>query len=131
MTTEERAQRLADLHETGDLLVLPTVWDVWSARVAVDAGFEGLTIGSHPVADAIGSSDGEYMDFAVYLAVSKRIIDSVDVPVNVTAHPVNGHGAGDFAALAALGVRRVTFGPLWQMWLATSSADQLAAWRSV
>ncbi|NLC98587.1 MAG: isocitrate lyase/phosphoenolpyruvate mutase family protein, partial [Actinomycetales bacterium] len=60
-----------------------------------------------------------------------RLVQAVDVPVNVTAHPLNGHGAGDFAALAALGVRRVTFGPLWQMWLAARSADKLAAWRKV
>lgn len=253
MTTQQRAQRLADLHESGNTIVLPTVWDTFSARVAVAAGFEALTIGSHPVADAIGSSDGENMDLAEYLAVSKRIIDSVDVPVsidvesgydlapaelierlleagaaganiedvvhsdnkrfrdrhehvdyiaaarqaadaagvafvingrtdavksgahvfadplaeaearialmeqagaravypvglttaeqvgrlvqavnvplNVTAHPVNGHGAGHLAALKELGARRVTFGPLWQMWLAASSAEALAAWR--
>ena len=49
-----RATTLAVLHESGELTVLPTVWDTWSARVAADAGFKGLTVGSHPVADAIG-----------------------------------------------------------------------------
>ena len=46
-----RAQRLADLHATQRPLVLPTVWDAWSARTAVNAGFAALTIGSHPLAD--------------------------------------------------------------------------------
>lgn len=247
-----RATALAELHQSGAVAVLPTVWDTWSARVAADAGFAGLTVGSHPVADAIGSADGENMDFSEYLGVVKRIADAVDVPVsadvesgyglepaelisrlldagavganiedvvhregkrvrerqehadyiagarraadeagvafvvngrtdavklgtdvfadplaeaearitlmedagarsvypvglstadqvtrlvqavtipvNVTAHPVKGHGAGDLAALKGLGVRRVTFGPLWQMWLAQVSADQLTAW---
>ncbi|KAA0919355.1 isocitrate lyase/phosphoenolpyruvate mutase family protein [Dietzia sp. ANT_WB102] len=247
-----RATTLAELHESGAMVVLPTVWDTWSARVAADAGFPGLTVGSHPVADAIGSADGEKMDFSEYLGVVKRITDSVDVPVsadvesgyglepaelisrlldagavganiedvvhregkrvrdrqehadyiagarraadeagvtfvingrtdavklgtdvfvdplaeaearislmedagaravypvglttadqvtrlvqavtipvNVTAHPVKGHGAGDLAVLKGLGVRRVSFGPLWQMWLAAVSADQLAGW---
>ena len=35
-------------------VVLPTVWDAWSAKLAVDAGFAALTVGSHPVADSIG-----------------------------------------------------------------------------
>ena len=250
-----RANEMAALHESGDLVVLPTVWDTWSAGVAAGAGFHGLTVGSHPVADAIGSADGEKMDFTEYLEVVRRIADSVDIPVsadvesgyglepaeliarlleagavganiedvvhgedkrvrdrqehadyiagarraaddagvpfvingrtdavklgtevfsdplaeaearitlmeqagaravypvglssadqvtrlvgavsipvNVTAHPVKGHGAGDLAALRALGVRRVTFGPLWQMWLAETSAGQLANWIAV
>lgn len=247
-----RARELADRHGSGELVVLPTVWDTWSARVAVDAGAVGLTIGSHPVADAIGSADGENMDFGEYLAVVARITASVDVPVsvdvesgyglppaelvtrllevgaaganiedvvhgegrrvrdrqehadyiavarrtaddagvefvlngrtdavklgtdtfadpvdeaeerlklmedagaravypvglstadqvsrlvqavtvplNVTAHPVDGHGVGDLAAMRALGVRRVSFGPLWQKWLGNISDEKLADW---
>lgn len=251
-TLSERAHTLAEAHDSGHTVVLPTVWDTWSARIAADAGFTGLTVGSHPVADAIGSADGENMDFTDYLAVVRRIVDSVEVPVsvdvesgyglepaelihrllevgavganiedvvhsqnkrvrepqehadyigaarmaadeagltfvingrtdavklgagvfadpvqqaaermqlmeqagaravypvglttsdqvarlvdavsiavNVTAHPVDGHGAGDLNALKNLGVRRITFGPLWQKWLTDSSADQLSTW---
>src|SRR5699024_1126374 len=39
--------------------------------------------GSHPVADSLGSADGENMDLTEYLGVVKRITDSVDVPVSV------------------------------------------------
>lgn len=247
-----RAKALADRHASGELVVLPTVWDTWSARVAVQAGAVGLTVGSHPVADAIGSADGENMEFAEYLAVVSRITSAVEVPVsvdvesgyglrpaelvnrlleagaaganiedvvhregkrvrdrrehaeyiaaarsaaddagvefvlngrtdavklgtgtfddpvaeaeerlklmedagarsvypvglttadqvsrlvqavtvplNVTVHPVKGHGAGDLEALRGLGVRRASFGPLWQMWLGEVSTDQLAGW---
>ncbi|AZN30737.1 isocitrate lyase/phosphoenolpyruvate mutase family protein [Flaviflexus salsibiostraticola] len=250
-TIEERARNLADQHESGDLVILPTAWDTWSARVAADAGFTGLTIGSHPVADAIGSADGEQMDFDEYLGVIERIVRSVDVPVsadvesgyglpggdlinrlievgavganiedvvhregrrvrdraehaeyiaaareaavsagipfvingrtdamklgdvfedpleeaaermrlmeqagarsvypvglrtadevrqlvgavsvpvNVTAHPVEMHGAGDVATLRELGARRVSFGPKWQAWLGEVSAKQFENW---
>lgn len=247
-----RARALAEWHGSGELVVLPTVWDTWSAQVAVDAGAVGLTVGSHPVADAIGSSDGENMDFAEYLSVVSgisaaagvpvsvdvesgygldpaelitrlleagaaganiedvvhgegkrvrdrrehadyiaaareaadaagvdfvingrtdavklgtgtfddpvgeaearitmmedagaravypvglstadevsRLVQAVTVPLNVTAHPVNGHGAGDLESLRGLGVRRVSFGPLWQKWLGEVSAGELAGW---
>ena len=85
-----RATTLAELHESGELTVLPTVWDTWSARVAADAGFKGLTVGSHPVADAIGSADGEKMDFSEYLRVVKRITDAVSVPVSADVE--SGYG---------------------------------------
>lgn len=247
-----RAKELADRHGSGELVVLPTVWDTWSALTAVAAGAVGLTVGSHPVADAIGSADGENMDLGDYLRVVSAIVGAVEVPVsvdvesgyglapaelvgrvleagavgvniedvvhgegkrvrdrqehadyiaaaraaadeagvdlvingrtdavklgtdtfadpvaeaeariklmedagaravypvglstadqvsrlvqavtiplNVTAHPVNGHGAGDIDALRGLGVRRVSFGPLWQKWLGETSAQQLSGW---
>ena len=44
-------------------MILPTVWDAWSAALAVDAGFAALTVGSHPVADSVGKPDGEGMSF--------------------------------------------------------------------
>lgn len=248
------AQKLADLHESGSTVVLPTVWDTFSAKIAVEAGFSALTIGSHPVAEAIGSADGEQMDLKQYLEHSQRIIEAagvpvsvdvesgyglpaseligrlldigaaganiedvvhregkrvreaeehadyiaaarqeadaagvafvingrtdalklgtsvfadpvaeavtrvklmeqagarsvypvalssaeqvselvaaVNIPVNVTAHPVNGHAVGQLAQLTELGVRRVSFGPLWQMWLAQASAPVLEQWIS-
>ena len=249
----QRGSTLVDLHRSGEIVVLPTVWDAWSAKLAVDAGFHGLTVGSHPVADAIGSADGEQMDLADYLRQVRLIAESVDVPVsadvesgyglsaadligrvidagavgvniedtvhsengrvrelaehadyigaavaaaeqagvpfvvngrtdalkhgtdvfadplaeavarsvamadagalsvypvglpdavavgklvgavdvavNVTADPVKGHPAGDLPTLRSLGVRRVSFGPLWQMALAESAAEMVKHWR--
>ena len=56
-----RAHQLLELHHAGTTLVLPTVWDAWSARAVVAAGFPALTIGSHPLADSRGQSDNEGM----------------------------------------------------------------------
>jgi len=53
---QQRAAVLLALHQPGNPVVLPTVWDAWSAKLAVDAGFSALTVGSHPVADSIRSS---------------------------------------------------------------------------
>jgi 2-methylisocitrate lyase-like PEP mutase family enzyme len=80
---KERAQTLLALHQRGNPVVLPTVWDAWSARLAVDAGFAALTIGSHPMADSVGKADREGMTFGDVVTRVKQITASVDVPVSV------------------------------------------------
>ena len=35
---KDRAEALLALHQPGNPVILPTVWDAWSARLAVDAG---------------------------------------------------------------------------------------------
>ncbi|MCX6395133.1 MAG: isocitrate lyase/phosphoenolpyruvate mutase family protein [Propionibacteriales bacterium] len=78
-----KAQALLALHQPGNPGVLPTVWDAWSANVAVTAGFSGLTVGSHPLADSIGRPDGEGMSFDELTTRVTQITGSVDVPVSV------------------------------------------------
>lgn len=80
---EQRAKAFLELHRPGDPVVLPTVWDAWSARLAVDAGFAALTVGSHPVADSIGRADNEGMTFDELLTRVAQITEAVDVPVSV------------------------------------------------
>ncbi|MFD4135338.1 isocitrate lyase/phosphoenolpyruvate mutase family protein [Streptomyces goshikiensis] len=82
-TIAQRAQRLKQLHAEYKPLVLPTVWDVWSARTAADAGFPALTIGSHPLAESRGAEDHEGQTFEEVLAAVRPIIAAVDVPVSV------------------------------------------------
>lgn len=79
----QRAAAFLALHQPGNPVVLPTVWDVWSAKLAVDAGFAALTIGSKPVAESRGKSDGEGMSFAEVLRRVRQITDAVDVPVSL------------------------------------------------
>jgi 2-methylisocitrate lyase-like PEP mutase family enzyme len=80
---KERAEALLALHQPGNPVVLPTVWDAWSARLAVDAGFAALTVGSHPLADSLGKPDQEGMTFDDVLSRVKEITTAVDVPVSV------------------------------------------------
>lgn len=77
-----RAQQLLDLHHSGTTLVLPTVWDAWSANAVVAAGFPALTIGSHPLADSRGQGDAGAMSLDDALDGIRRITASVDVPVS-------------------------------------------------
>jgi 2-methylisocitrate lyase-like PEP mutase family enzyme len=82
-TIAERATTLLELHRPGNPVILPTVWDAWSARLATDAGFAALTVGSHPLADSIGKPDGEGMSFDDVLTRVAQITAAVDVPVSV------------------------------------------------
>ncbi|CAM5402688.1 phosphonomutase [Streptomyces spiroverticillatus] len=96
--TVERAQRLAQLHADHKPLVLPTVWDSWSARVAADAGFPALTIGSHPLADSRGAEDHEGQTFEEVLAAVRPIVAAVDVPVSVDLEAGYGQEPADLIA---------------------------------
>lgn len=82
-TPAERATTLLELHRPGNPVVLPTVWDAWSARLATGAGFVALTVGSHPMADSIGKPDNEGMSFDDVLTRVAQITAAVDVPVSV------------------------------------------------
>lgn len=89
---ESKANVLLALHRPGDPVVLPTVWDAWSANLAVAAGFSALTLGSHPVADSVGRADGEGMTFTELLTRVRQITGAVDVPVSVDIE--SGYGLG-------------------------------------
>ncbi|MDT0386173.1 isocitrate lyase/PEP mutase family protein [Streptomyces dubilierae] len=94
-TTVERAQSLKKLHAQYKPLVLPTVWDVWSARTAVAAGFPALTVGSHPLADSRGADDHEGQTFEEVLTAVRPIIAAVDVPVSVDLEAGYGQKPAD------------------------------------
>lgn len=87
---QERAAALLALHVPGNPVILPTVWDAWSATLAVDAGFAALTVGSHPVADSVGKPDGEGMSFDDLTTRVAQITSAVDVPISVDAE--SGYG---------------------------------------
>lgn len=82
-TLESKAKALLALHRPGDPVVLPTVWDAWSANLAVAAGFPALTMGSHPVADSVGRADNEGMTYTELLTRVRQVTAAVDVPVSV------------------------------------------------
>ena len=87
---QERAAALKALHVPGNPVILPTVWDAWSAKLAVEAGFAALTVGSHPVADSVGKADGEGMSFDDLTTRVTQITGVVDVPISVDVE--SGYG---------------------------------------
>jgi 2-methylisocitrate lyase-like PEP mutase family enzyme len=97
---QERATALLTAHQPGNPVVLPTVWDAWSAKLAVGAGFAALTVGSHPVAESIGKPDGEGMSFDDLLTRVRQITAAVEVPVSVDIE--SGYGEAPARLVAGL-----------------------------
>jgi 2-methylisocitrate lyase-like PEP mutase family enzyme len=87
------ADDLLALHKPGEPVVLPTVWDAWSARIAAAAGFRGLTVGSHPLAESIGRPDGEGASFTEVTTRVAQITAAVDLPVSVDIESGYGQSA--------------------------------------
>ncbi|GGF19400.1 isocitrate lyase/PEP mutase family protein [Williamsia phyllosphaerae] len=79
----QKATTLLELHKPGTPVILPTVWDAWSANLALSAGFSALTVGSHPISDSIGKSDNEGLTFDEVLTRIKQITAAVDLPISV------------------------------------------------
>jgi 2-methylisocitrate lyase-like PEP mutase family enzyme len=92
------AKTLGELHGQGRPLVLPTVWDAWSARTSVAAGFSALTIGSHPLADSRGEEDHEGQSFEGVVDAARRIVKAVRVPISLDLESGYGQNPADLIA---------------------------------
>ncbi|MFC7625476.1 isocitrate lyase/phosphoenolpyruvate mutase family protein [Microlunatus sp. GCM10028923] len=83
-TLKAQADRLRDLH-SGELLVLPNVWDAGSAKVVAEAGFPAVATASAAVTEMLGYPDGEGAPWQEMFAAAGRIAAAVPVPMTVDA----------------------------------------------
>ncbi len=95
-TQAQQAERFRALHTGPRLLVLPNAWDAISARLIEEAGFPAIATSSAGVAWALGYADGERISRGEMLAVVRRIVLGVRIPV--TADVEAGYGATPEAA---------------------------------
>jgi 2-methylisocitrate lyase-like PEP mutase family enzyme len=79
-----KAERLRELH-SGELLVLPNVWDAASATVVADAGGRAVATASAAISAMLGYPDGEGAPWAEMFAAAGRVARAVPVPVTVDA----------------------------------------------
>jgi 2-methylisocitrate lyase-like PEP mutase family enzyme len=94
MPNSERAQKaeaFRKMHLEGDILLLPNVWDVASARIIESAGFPAIATSSAGIAFAQGFPDGQKIPAERMLAVIAEISKAVQVPV--TADVEAGYGS--------------------------------------
>lgn len=96
--THAAAERFRALHHQSTPVVLANVWDVASARIVEEAGFEALATTSAGVAWALGYPDGQRISRAEMLAAVARITKAVRVPVTADLEAGYGPTPDDAAA---------------------------------
>ena len=84
MDLKDRAVRLRELH-SGEMLVLPNVWDAASATVVAEAGFPVVATASNAISAMLGYPDGEGAPWQEMFAAAGRVARAVSVPVTVDA----------------------------------------------
>ncbi len=100
---QARAQKLQQLHQGPEVLVLLNPWDRLSARLFAGLpGCQALATTSSGIAAALGYPDGETAPLDRLLAVVREIVEAVDVPVTVDFEA----GYGETAEQVAENVRR-------------------------
>jgi 2-methylisocitrate lyase-like PEP mutase family enzyme len=83
MSQKNKALAFANMHRSGDPVVLYNIWDAGSARAIVDAGAPCVATGSWSVAAAQGFADGEKIPIDLLATIAARIVESCDVPVSL------------------------------------------------
>lgn len=86
-----KGSALLRLHHDPELLVLPNVWDVISAKVVAGLpGCRAIATASYSIAASFGYPDGEVIPLDLMIDTIRRIASAVDLPV--TADLEAGYG---------------------------------------
>lgn len=92
MTSQlDLATRFHALHVPGTPLALANAWDGASARIVASTGAPAVATTSAGVAWGLGVADGGHLDRERAVALIRRVVDTVEVPV--TADVEDGFGA--------------------------------------
>lgn len=94
-----RSRRLKELLAAPEILVMPGAYDVLSARLFEQLGFQAIQGTSGGIAAVAGYADGEVIAAADTLRVTAAMADAVDVPVNADGEKGYG-GAAETRAFA-------------------------------
>jgi len=96
LTQAEKGSAFAELHRRAGTFIIPNPWDVGSARLLANLGFEALATSSAGYAFSIGKSDNAVGRDAM-LAHAASVAAATDLPVSIDLE--NGFGdAPEFVA---------------------------------
>jgi 2-methylisocitrate lyase-like PEP mutase family enzyme len=97
---QEKASSFRAMHSGKEILLLPNVWDVASARIIEEAGFGAIATTSAGIAFSLGYPDGQKISREEMLAAVARITRSVRVPVTADVEAGYGNAPEDAARTA-------------------------------
>ncbi len=78
---KEKAKLFKELHHSGNILVLPNIWDPLGAALLESLGYPAIATASASVAFTSGYDDGEHIPFKDVLMRLSKIAASVHLPV--------------------------------------------------
>jgi 2-methylisocitrate lyase-like PEP mutase family enzyme len=78
---KEKARRFVGLHEGPGAFLIGNAWDIGSARILAEVGFEALATSSGAAAGTLGQRDGT-LTRAQTMAMAHAIAASTDLPVS-------------------------------------------------
>src|SRR5690242_19551917 len=90
-------KQFRELHLQEEPLLLPNVWDAYSAKLFARQQFKAIATSSAAVAGTLGYADGEEMPFEEYLLMIRRIRASVSLPFTVDMEMGYGNTAEEIA----------------------------------
>ena len=88
---KRKAEKFLAMHDGREVLLLPNVWDVASARMIEESGFGAVATTSAGIAFSLGYPDGQKISREEMLEAVARIAIAVRVPV--TADVESGYGS--------------------------------------
>ncbi|MEF2965593.1 isocitrate lyase/phosphoenolpyruvate mutase family protein [Paenibacillus sp. M1] len=77
-----KIQDFNEMHSSQELLFLGNAWDLLSALTLEKAGFKAIGTTSWGIANSLGFTDGELIDFNSHLGIIKTITENVKIPVS-------------------------------------------------
>ena len=90
-------QKFQHLHRQQTPLLLPNAWDVLSAKILAQTGYEAIASTSYGVANAYGHQDGERISFEQLLSNARNMVQAVEVPVSIDVESGFGQTPGAIA----------------------------------
>lgn len=103
-----KVQYFRELHKAQKPLILGNIWNVQSAKIYQELGYQAIGTSSAAIANSLGYEDGENMSFAEYFFIIERILKNTSLPVSVDLE--SGYGTNvetvyqNIKALAKIGV---------------------------
>lgn len=88
---QAKAQLLHKLHHSGEMLLLPNIWDTMGAAMLEQLQYPAIATSSSAIALANGYQDGEKLPFNEVLALLTKIAASVHVPVTADVESAYAH----------------------------------------
>ncbi len=92
---KEKIRKFRRRLQTSDTFVMPDVWDVASARVMADAGFEFIGTSAAGIAWSLGYPAAERVPMDDLLGIAGRITKNFEAPVNVDLEGAVGRSLED------------------------------------